>query len=62
MLYTTYDIAAARKVSDRIALMLDGKVVEEGPSNELITAPKQSYTKSLVSAAPALHSNKSGRD
>jgi peptide/nickel transport system ATP-binding protein len=56
MLYITHDIAAARKVSDRIAVMLDGKVVEEGPSNELIAAPKQSYTKSLLSAASALRS------
>jgi len=62
MLYITHDIAAARKVSDRMAVMLDGKVVEEGPSNELVAAPKQSYTKSLLAAASALHSTESSVD
>ncbi len=59
MLYITHDIAAARKVSDRIAVMLDGRVIEEGPSNEIIAAPKQDYTKNLLSAASALHSAES---
>jgi len=59
MLYITHDIAAARKVSDRIAVMLDGRIIEEGPSNEIITAPKQGYTRSLLSAASALHSTES---
>jgi peptide/nickel transport system ATP-binding protein len=56
MLYITHDIAAARKVSDRIAVMLDGKIIEEGSSNEIIAAPKQAYTRSLLLAASALHS------
>jgi peptide/nickel transport system ATP-binding protein len=56
MLYITHDIATARKVSDRIAVMFVGKIIEEGPSNEIIATPKQSYTKSLLSAASALHS------
>jgi peptide/nickel transport system ATP-binding protein len=56
MLYITHDIAAARKVSDRIAIMLDGRVIEEGPSNEIITAPKQGYTRNLLKAASALRS------
>jgi peptide/nickel transport system ATP-binding protein len=59
MLYITHDIAAARKISDRIAVMLNGKIIEEGPSNEIITAPKQGYTKSLLRAASALHSPES---
>jgi len=59
MLYITHDIAAARKVSDRIAVMLDGKIIEEGPSNEIIAAPKQGYTKNLLRTASALHSTES---
>ena len=55
MLFITHDIAAARKVSDRIAVMLDGKIIEEGAASEVVTAPKQAYTKSLLSAASALH-------
>jgi peptide/nickel transport system ATP-binding protein len=59
MLYITHDIAAARKISDRIAVMLDGRIIEEGPSNEIITAPKQGYTKNLLRAASALRSTES---
>jgi peptide/nickel transport system ATP-binding protein len=54
MLYITHDIAAARKVSDRIAVMLDGRIIEEGPSNEIVTAPQQAYTRRLLSSASAL--------
>jgi peptide/nickel transport system ATP-binding protein len=54
MLYITHDIAAARKVSDRIAVMLEGRIIEEGPSNEIVTAPQQAYTRRLLSSASAL--------
>ena len=56
MLYITHEIAAARKISDRIAVMLDGKIIEEGSSNEVITTPKQGYTRDLLRAASALYS------
>jgi peptide/nickel transport system ATP-binding protein len=55
MLYITHDIAAARKVSDRIAVMLAGRIIEEGPSNEVVTAPGQNYTRQLLRSASALN-------
>lgn len=55
MLFITHDIALARKISDRMAIMLGGRIIEEGPSNEIVTAPKEAYTKSLLNAASALH-------
>jgi peptide/nickel transport system ATP-binding protein len=55
ILYITHDIAAARKVSDRIAVMLEGRITEEGPSNEIVSAPKQPYTRKLLNSASALH-------
>ncbi len=54
MLYITHDIAAARKISDRIAVMLDGRIIEEGPSNMIVTAPEQPYTKHLLRSASSL--------
>ena len=54
MLYITHNIAVARKVSDRIAVMLDGRIIEEGPSNQIVAAPKQAYTRRLLDAAPSL--------
>jgi peptide/nickel transport system ATP-binding protein len=58
MLYITHDIAVARKVSDRIIVMLDGRFIEEGPSNEIIAAPKQAYTKRLLGSASSLRRSK----
>jgi len=56
MLFITHDLALARKVSDRMAVMLSGKIIEQGPSNIVVTAPVHSYTKNLVKTASALHS------
>ena len=54
MLYITHDPAAARKVSDRIAVMLDGEIIEEGPAGRIAAAPEHAYTKRLLAAAPTL--------
>jgi len=39
--------------------MLDGKIIEEGPSNEIVAAPKQAHTRNLLRAASTLHSTES---
>jgi len=62
MLYITHDIAAARKVSDRIAVMFEGKIIEEGLSNEIVSAPKQAYTRKLLDSASALNLNGLDKD
>jgi len=54
MIYITHDIAAARKVSDRIAVMLEGRIIEVGASNEIVAAPRQDYTKRLFNSASIL--------
>ncbi|MDY6836180.1 MAG: ABC transporter ATP-binding protein [Chloroflexota bacterium] len=57
MLIITHDIAVARKVSDRIAIMSLGKIVEEGTLTEVVDTPKHPHTKSLLQAAASLHRN-----
>lgn len=54
LLLITHDIALARKVSDRVAVMLKGCIVEEGPASEVISKPLHPYTKCLVESAPIL--------
>lgn len=54
ILFITHDLALARKVSDRMAVLRAGEMVEEGPTNQLVHAPKHLYTKSLLAAAPSL--------
>lgn len=57
MLFITHNLALARKISDRLAVMLKGNIVEEGPSNEIISSPLHPYTKDLLKAAPTLSAN-----
>ncbi|MDF0591827.1 ABC transporter ATP-binding protein [Candidatus Methanocrinis natronophilus] len=54
ILFITHDIALARKVSDRMAVMLSGKIVEEGPTGDVTTSPLHPYTMRLLEVAPDL--------
>jgi len=51
-LYITHDLAVARYMCDRIAVMYLGKIVEMGPTEEILARPKHPYTKALLSAVP----------
>jgi oligopeptide transport system ATP-binding protein len=51
-LFIAHDLAVVRSMSDRIAVMNKGVLVEIGPAEELYTAPKDDYTKALLSAVP----------
>jgi ABC-type oligopeptide transport system ATPase subunit len=50
MLFITHDLRVARYLCDRIAVMYFGKIVEIGATEELFTAPKHEYTRTLLSA------------
>lgn len=51
-LFITHDIAVARYMADRIAVMYLGRVVEEAPTEEIIQHPTHPYTRALLSAVP----------
>ncbi len=53
-LYITHDLAVARYVCDRIAVMYLGKIVELADSEELLHNPRHPYTRALISAVPVL--------
>ncbi|MDG6912317.1 MAG: ABC transporter ATP-binding protein, partial [Nitrososphaerota archaeon] len=53
-LFITHNIAVARYISDRIAVMYAGKVVEQGPTEEVIANPKHPYTQALLKSVPTL--------
>lgn len=61
-LYVTHDLASARYFADETLVMYAGRVVESGPSEELIRDPKHPYTQLLLSAVPdpsrGLHTQK----
>ncbi len=51
MLFVMHDIGVARKVSDRIAVLHNGMIVENGPSHRVISNPQHFYTKLLIDAS-----------
>ena len=51
-LFISHDMAVIHHVCDRIAVMKDGRIVEEGTRDEVIGAPKHPYTRRLLLAVP----------
>jgi peptide/nickel transport system ATP-binding protein len=51
-LFITHDLALARYMCDRIAVMYLGRIVEEGPTEQIIQNSLHPYTKALISAVP----------
>ncbi|MGQ7786888.1 ABC transporter ATP-binding protein [Nesterenkonia sp. K-15-9-6] len=54
MVFISHDIQTIRYISDRIAVMNEGKIVEEGPSEVILDRPEDAYTRTLLAAAPSL--------
>lgn len=52
VLYITHDIASARYLSDRINVMYGGRIIESGPTEQLVSDPVHPYTRLLIEAAP----------
>jgi peptide/nickel transport system ATP-binding protein len=52
VMFVTHDLAAARFISDRVAVMYLGQIVELAPTEELIASPQHPYTKALLAAIP----------
>jgi oligopeptide transport system ATP-binding protein len=51
-LFVAHDIGVVRHVSNRIAVMNAGKIVEEGPADQVCEHPSHPYTKKLLAAVP----------
>lgn len=55
MIIITHDMGVAASIADRIVVMYNGRVVEEGLPEEILTQPKSDYTKNLVMSARKLY-------
>ncbi|PJE31528.1 Glutathione import ATP-binding protein GsiA [Pseudooceanicola marinus] len=51
LLFITHDLGIVRRIADRVCVMKDGEIVEEGPTDAIFSAPQHPYTQMLLSAA-----------
>ncbi len=57
ILFISHDLSVIKYLSDRIAIMYLGEIVEIGTTDEIFNNPKHPYTQALLSAAPELNNN-----
>ncbi|GAA1966280.1 ABC transporter ATP-binding protein [Microbacterium deminutum] len=55
MLFISHNLAVVRYVAKRIAVMYRGRIVEEGPAEEVLGDPRHDYTRALLTALPHAH-------
>jgi peptide/nickel transport system ATP-binding protein len=58
VLFITHDFAAVREVAVETAVLYGGRLVEHGPTSEVLAAPRHPYTRGLVRALPERHGGK----
>ena len=54
ILFVSHDLAVIAELCDRVAIMRSGQVIEQGPTQQVIAAPQQDYTRELLAAVPRL--------
>ncbi len=56
-MFITHDLATVRAIADEVIVMLQGKIVEHGPKDEMFTPPHHEYTDLLLSSVPEMDPN-----
>jgi peptide/nickel transport system ATP-binding protein len=60
LLLITHDMGVVAEMADRVIVMHSGRAVESGPVREIFSAPKDSYTRSLLAAVPRIGARHAG--
>ena len=56
VMFITHDMAVIAEMADRVVVMFNGKIVEQGPVDKIFHAPEHDYTKKLINAVPRIGS------
>lgn len=62
VIFISHDLNVIRQISNRVLVMKNGKIVEQGKAEDIFNHPKHSYTKSLVFSSNLLNSEKKNND
>jgi len=53
-MFITHDLATVRAIADRVVVMLEGRIVEQGAKDEVFSPPHHEYTELLLSSVPEM--------
>ena len=59
MIFITHDLGVIERISDKLAVMYAGRIVEEGTTQAVMSSPRHPYTKGLMDSVPGFHARRS---